>query len=186
MRGIEIVGRFRLEVRERGKLVGSRVGRNICTQTGREFIAESLALAAFSPRTRYRLDSIAYLGLGTGSQPSVASITSLVEPIPYATGEFLAPVQVPATFPTPTLSRTAVQFIREYGRDEISLGGATVVLTEAGLFSDGDPDDNWSIDATPTDFATTSSRAPFFYKGFDPLPITSDRTAKIIWEVRIA
>jgi len=182
-----IEGRFRLEVRERGKLRGVREGRNICTLTGREHIAELIALGSLSPRTTIRDDRIAYIGVGTGSQPEVSNISSLVEPTPYKTAEFLAPLVFPASFPatSSTAQNTAVQFIREFGKNEVSLG-YNVVLTEAGLFTDGDPDNDWDTSATPTDYSTASGRAPMFYKTFEPITKTTEFTLRIVWEVRIA
>lgn len=179
-----IEGRFRLELfDERGKRRGLREGKNICTLTGREHIAQLLALAARSPRTTYREDRISYFGVGTGAQPEVSNITSLIEPVPYRTAEFLAPVLAPATFPTGD-SQTSVQFVREYGKNEISLG-YNVVLTEAGMFTDGDPNNDFDISGTPTDYSTTSGRAPMFYKTFEPITKTTQFSLRGVWEVRI-
>jgi hypothetical protein len=179
-----IEGHFKLEMfDERGKRRGIREGKNICTLTGREHIAELLALSLRTPRTTYREDRISFLGVGTGAQPEVSNVTSLIEPVPYKTGEFLAPVLTPATFPTGD-STTAVQFVREFGKNEISLG-YNVVVTEAGLFTDGDPDNNFDISATPTDYATASARAPMFYKTFEPITKTTQFSLRAIWEVRV-
>jgi hypothetical protein len=179
-----IEGYFRLEAfDERGKRRAVREGKNICTLTGREHIAELLALQTFTPRTTYREDRIAYLAVGTGAQPEISNVTSLVEPVPYRTGEFLAPVLAPATFPAGGAT-TAVQFVREFGKTEISLG-YNVVLTEAGLYTDGDPNNNFDIAATPTDFATTAARAPMFYKIFEPITKTTQFSLRAVWEVRI-
>ena len=180
----EIQGKFRLEVRERGKLTATRDGFNICTLTGREWLSELIALESAGPRTPYREDRIALIGLGTGAQPEVANVGSLVEPVPYVTGEFLASLAVPATLTSSgtASTNTGVQFIREFARNEVSLG-FDVTLTEAGLFTDGDPDNNFSLPA-PTDYVTASSRAPMFYKTFEPVTKTVDSTVRVIWEVR--
>jgi len=180
---LQIEGVVTLETREGGKLRQRVQGTNICTLTGREFFAELAALQAFSPRATFRDDRLAYFGLGTGAQAEVANITGLVQPVPYVTGEFLAAVQVPATFPASSTTRTSVQLIREYGRSEVSLG-STVVLTEAGMYSDGDPSSNWAIGSRPTDYATASADAPFFYKAFEPVANTPDLTLRLTWEVR--
>jgi len=179
-----IKGFFQAETRERGKLVAHVEGENIWTLTGREYLTELIPLLAHSPRAVYRADRVAYIGLGVGSQPEIANITSLVSPVSYSPGEFLAPVATPATFPaTATAStKTSVRFIREFGTAEISVG-SDVVLTEAGLFTDGDPDNNWALGA-PTGFAASSDRAPVAYKSFDPITKTTDFTLRVIWEVR--
>lgn len=181
-----IRGHFTLECREGGKLRARREGYNIWTLTGREYLAELIALSAVNPsRTTFREDRVAYIGMGTGAQPQVSNVLSLVEPVPYKSGEFLAPLATPATFPVTGVSaaRTAVQFVREFSRGEISLG-FNVVLTEAGLYTDGDPDNDNDIGSVPTDFATASSRAPLAYKTVEPVTKTVDSTLRAIWEVR--
>lgn len=180
-----IEGVFQLELRERGKLITRRHGKNICTLTGREFFAESTGLQAVSPRTRFRSDNIAYIGMGIGTQLEVPEIASLVDPVPYRDGEYLAALNSPATFPTSgtATTATAVQFRRTFSEGELSLG-YNLVITEAGLFTDGDPDNDWDTSSTPTDFPTASGRAPMFYKTYEPVTKTTDRTLGIIWDVR--
>lgn len=181
-----IAGHVRLEMRERGKLVTCREGSNIWTLTGREYLAELMALEATSPRTVFREDRIAYIGMGSGSQAEISNITSLVAPVPYKTGAFLASLATPATFPTSgtTTTNTTVRFIREFSTGEISLG-YSVVLTEAGLFTDGDPENDWDIDSTPTDFSTAAGRAPMAYKKYEPITKTTQFTLRVVWDVRI-
>ena len=179
-----IQGFFQAETRERGKLVAHTEGFNVWTLTGREYLTELIALQAAAPRTVYREDRISYIGLGSGSQSEEAGVTSLVDPIPYSPGEFMAAVAAPATFPASAASstKTAVRFIREYGLSEISLG-YDVVLTEAGLFTDGNPDDDWALNA-PTGIDGSGDRAPMAYKTFEPITKTTQYTLRVIWEVR--
>jgi hypothetical protein len=182
---VTVRGHLRLELRENGKLRAVREGDNICTLTGREFLAGLCSLAALNPaRTPVRDDRIALIGVGTGAQLEVSNIQSLVSPVAYKPGEFLAPLAVPPDFPFVGAdeARTAVQFTREFGRNEISVG-MDVVLTEAGLFTDGDPNNNWVVPA-PTDIDTTRGRAPMFYKTFEPITKTMLFTLRAIWEVR--
>lgn len=183
----QIRGFFTLEsFRDDGKLVQRSQGENILTLTGREFYSELAVLQAFSgPNMFFRNDRLAYFGLGIGAQPEIPNITSLVSAVPYTVGEFLAPVQAPATFPAGISSRTSVRLVREYGRSEISLGATTVVLTEAGIFSNGDPADNWNTAARPTSMANAANDAPFFYKTFEPLAKTPDTTIRLTWELRV-
>lgn len=176
-------GFVKLETREGGKLRQRREGKNIWTLTGREHIVELISLASISPRATWRNDRVGYIGMGTGSQAEVSEVSQLVTPVPYKAGEFLAQLVAPTTFPSST-ERTAVQFIREFGKSEISLG-YDVVLTEAGLFTDGDPSDNWSLADLPTGWNATSGRAPNAYKTFEPITKTIDFTLRLVWEFRV-
>lgn len=178
-----IQGHLSFEVRENGKLRQRMEGYNIWTLTGRELLIELMSLRSINPRSVFREDRVAYIGVGTGAQVEVPEITSLVTPVPYKTGEFLARLVAPPTFPS-AISKTSVQFIREFGKSEISLG-YDVVITEAGLFTEGDPENNWDIESTPTDFASSSSRAPVAYKSIEPVTKTTDSTLRAVWEVRI-
>lgn len=183
--GAEIKGHLHYELREGGKLRQEFDGFNIWTLTGREFLAEKIALQAWSPRTLFRDDVVAYIGVGSGAQAEVSEITSLVDPVPYKTGEYLAAIDAPAEFPTSGTSttNTSVRFVREFAQGEISLG-YNVVLTEAGLYTDGDPDNDWDTDSTPTDFSTAASRAPVAYKTYEPVTKTTQFTLKVVWDVR--
>jgi len=179
-----IRGMFTIETRERGKLRQRFEGENILTLTGREFYTELAVLKAFTPEF-FRNDRLAYFGLGVGSQPEVPNITSLVTPTSYVGSEFLAAVQAPATFPAGITTRTSARLVREYGRAEISLLGATVVLTEAGIFSNGNPAANWDTSSRPTSLATAGADAPFFYKAYEPITKTPETTLRLVWELRV-
>ena len=182
----QIQGHFQLETREGGKLRQRSEGFNIWTLTGREYIAELVALQARSPRTTFREDRIAFIGMGSGAQSEVSSIESLVNPVVYKSGEYLAALDAPATFPTSGTSttNTAVRFLREFSQGEISLG-YNVVLTEAGLFTDGDPNNDWAYEVPVTDFAAAAGRAPMAYKTYEPVTKTVDFTLRAIWDLRI-
>jgi hypothetical protein len=124
--------------------------------------------------------------MGLGAQPEVADIASLVDPITYRSGLYLAPLESPATFPASGTSgtRTSVQFVREFSTAELSLG-TSVVLTEAGLFTDGEPEYDWSLsDIVVSDAAF--DRAPVAYKTFEPITKTTQFTLRLVWEIRIA
>jgi hypothetical protein len=181
--GIE--GRFHVETREGGKRRQVRDGKNIWTLTGREFTIELQSLAQASPRTTFRDDRIAYIGVGIGSQAEVADIESLVEPAAFQAGLYLAACVTPATFPASGTGtpNTAAQYIREYGTGEISLG-MDVVLTEAGLFTDGDPNNDWNL-GTFDDSTAEFGRAPMAYKTYEPITKTTSMTMRIVWEVRV-
>lgn len=179
-----IVGTLSIVAEERGKVVARRSGRNVCTLTGREYITERIALSAANPRTPFRNDCIGYIGVGTGSQAEVSSVSALVEPVPFSAARFLAALDAPPEFPAES-SRTAVTFSRAFGYGEISVGGITVDVTEAGLFTDGEPTADWSLEDLDVS-AAAMSRAPMFYKTFEPITKTADRILRFSWEVRIA
>jgi hypothetical protein len=189
-----ISGHLRVELRERGKLRTVREGHNIWTLTGRELVAELLGLKSNAVYTTadgnvpqgFRYDRIAFIGVGIGAQPEVGNIANLVDPVPYVTGEFLAALEVPATFPAASGSttNTSIRFVREFSRGEISLG-YSVVITECGLFTNGDPNNNWAVPA-PTSVVAAASRAPAAYKLIEPVTKTTDSTLRFIWDVRIS
>lgn len=192
-----IRGHVTLETREGGKLREVREGHNIWTLTGREYIAELIGLESTTTWATgaggadaiipdgFRHDRIAYIGMGSGAQAEVSNITGLVSPVPYVSAQFLAALVIPATFPAASGSttNTSIRFTREFSRSEISLG-YNVVLTEAGLFTNGNPASSWALPA-PTAFSTASTRAPMAYKTFEPITKTTSYTLKVIWDVRI-
>jgi hypothetical protein len=184
---VTISGHLTLRVKDpRGRVVQERKGVNIWTLTGREFLTELMALSLLNPtRTGVRDDRVLYIGLGSGTTPEVPEVSALVDPVEYRVGEFLAQCQVPATFPADTdgSPRTAVQFIREFAGNEVSLG-ASVVITEAGLYTDGDPNSNNAVPC-PTDYASTALRAPVAYKTFEPVTKIQGFALEVVWEVRI-
>lgn len=177
---------------KKGDMTKEVKGNNIWTLTGREYLSELIGVKAFgvteATRDVFRNDRVAYIGIGIGSQPEVSNIPSLVTPVSYdlgtqATGNFLAELDSPATLPavsgnTPV---TAIQFTKTFGANDF--GGNTIVITEAGLFTDGDPDNNFAVGITTT-WVDTASYSPVAYKTFEPITKTPDFTMKIVWEVR--
>lgn len=184
---VTISGALTLRVKDpRGRVVQERKGLNIWTLTGREFLAELMALSLLNPaRTGVRDDRVLYIGLGSGTTPEVPEISALVDPVEFRVGEFLAQCQVPAVFPADTdgSPRTSVQFVREFAGNEVSLG-ASVVITEAGLYTDGDPQNNNAVPC-PTDYASAALRAPVAYKTFEPVTKIQGYALEVVWEVRI-
>jgi hypothetical protein len=174
--------------RERGKLVpGSmRNGRNIWTLTGREHLAQLMSYASYGPPLDpERNDRIRYFGFGTGSQPEVSSVTKLVTPIAYdvTNGDFLAQVSLP-TYPL-SPSRTSVRYSRTYTETELSVTGVpTIVLTEAGLFTDGDPSSSYAPGTRDLTLANALLQAPNAYKVFEPLTKTQNFVLEVSWDIR--
>lgn len=182
-----ITGYFSMLCRERGKLVPgtAREGKNIWTLTGREYLAQLMSLSVLYPtNTPFRTDHIAYVAFGRGTQPEVASVSSMREPVAYNdSGDMLAQWAIP-TFPLAP-SRTTVRYARSFSETELSVQG-TVPLNEAGLFSDGNPDNNWEQRTIPDELrlAACRSQAPMAYKSFETLKKTQNFVLEVAWEVR--
>lgn len=182
----EVRGWVRTLLRERGKIVPGSIqeGHNIWTNTGREFLAMLMSLQVGA--TKFRTDSVAYIGVGTGSQVEDANVVRLNTPVEYLAGVYLAALDVPPTFPlSPT--RTTVRFQRTFSENEISIGvGSQVNITELGLFTNGSasaspPYNPGSRDVT---FAGATTQAPVAYKTFEPVVKTDTLQFEVAWEIR--
>ena len=174
-----------LVCRERGKLVPNtrRVGHNIWTLTGREHLAQLMSYSSYGPPVvATRTDRMRYIGFGTGSQPEVSSVTRLNTAIAYdGSGGYLAQLSLP-TYPlSPT--RTSVRYSRTFSEIELSVLG-TVVLTEAGLFTDGDPGSAYVPGTRDLLLVDNLLQAPNAYKVFEPLTKTQNFVLEVSWEVR--
>ena len=182
---VHVEGFFSMQCRERGKKVPGTVrqGNNIWTLTGSEYLAQLMSYSSYGPPVvALRTDRIRYLGFGTGSQPEVASVTALVTPIAFDAGaNFLAQLSLP-TFPL-SPSRSTVRYTRTYSETELSVS-ATVVLSEAGLFTDGSPLQNFSPGTRDVTLANALLQAPNAYKVFEPLSKTQNFVLEVSWEVR--
>jgi hypothetical protein len=181
---VEVQGWVKLLMRERGKIVpGShREGHNIWTNTGREYLALLMSIQT-GPTTGFRSDRISYLGVGTGAQIEEAGVLSLVTPAAYVTGQFLAPLDVPPTFPlTPT--RTTVRYHRIFDENEITIApGSTVNISEMGLFTNGRQSD-YAVGLRDTTLASASSQSPAAYKSFEPIGKKDSLQLEVSWEIR--
>jgi hypothetical protein len=180
---IEVEGWVTAILRERGKIVpgGIREGNNIWTNTGREFIAMLMSLSVGS--TKFRTDNLAYIGVGIGSQTEDPGVLQLITPAAYSSGQFLASLDVPPTFPL-SPSRTTVKYHRTFLENELTLTVASRVdVTELGLFTDG-------VAATyvpgtrDRTLANATLQAPVAYKAFEALGKTDSMQLDISWEIR--
>lgn len=182
---IHAKGYFQILTRERGKLVrkACREGNNIWTLSGREHLAQLMSYRSYGPPlVGERRDRIMFLGFGSGSQPEVASVDRLVTPIAYNSGlAFLAQVSLP-TYPL-SPSRTSVRYTRLYAETELSVSG-DVVITEAGLFTDGNPGADFEPGTRDVTLSGALLQAPNAYKVFDPLTKTQKFEIEASWEVR--
>lgn len=191
-----IEGFFSAVCRERGKLVhGSRrEGFNIWTLTGREYLAQLMSYQAYhttahnggspDPDSIWRDDRIRYVGFGQGTSPEVSSVFQLTSPIEASAGIFLAQLAIP-TFPLVSVggSRTTVRYSRSFSEIELSLIGP-VSITEAGLFTDGDPASSYTPKTRDVGITNAASQAPVAYKSFEPIRKTQNFVLEMFWEVR--
>lgn len=183
---VQVKGWVNLVMRERGKIVPGthREGHNIWTNTGREFLAMLMSLET-APTTGFRNDRVANIGVGTGSQTEDAGVVRLVQPIEYVTNFFLAPLDIPPTFPlSPT--RTTVRFRRLFQESEITIGGAEVSISEMGLFTNGNPNATPAFNPGSRDrsIANATQQAPVAYKTFDPVTKRDSLQLEVSWEIR--
>lgn len=180
---IEYKGWVRCLMRERGKIVSGslREGHNIWTTTGREFDALKKTIQT-PPTTTYRNDAVGYIGVGTGTQVEDVNVTSLVTPVQYAIGVYLATLDL-ADFPlTPT--RTTVRYKRLYLANEITIApGSSVNITELGLFTNGSPIASPAYNAGTRD-PSVGTDPPVAYKTFEPFTKKDTLEFEVLWEIR--
>lgn len=186
---VVIEGFVSLVMRERGKIVARREGKNIWTLAGREHLARHMSYASYSPDTPARNDRIRYIGFGIGSQEEVSTVTRLTSPVAYDVGgTFLAELAIP-TYPFQSSVTTfggSVQYTREFSETELSTAGS-ITLTEIGIFTDGSPT-SAPIPYTPgtrdRTLVNAGSQAPNGYKSFEALKKTQNFVLQVAYEVR--
>jgi hypothetical protein len=170
--------------RERGKIVGRREGHNVWTNTGREYLAMLMSIETGS--AKYRTDSIAYIGAGSGSQVEDPGVLNLSAPVAYAAGLFLAALDIPPTFPL-LPSRTTVRFHRTFIESEITLSpGSQVMISELGLFTNGSPSavPIYNPGTRDRTLSNATQQSPAAYKSFEPLGKTDGMQLEVAWEIR--
>jgi hypothetical protein len=193
---VYIEGFFSAVCRERGKIVPGtrRESKNVWTLTGREYLARLMSYSAYgvglNADTPARNDRIRYIGFGTGTTPEVSSVSRLIAPTAYTSSggdKFLAELAIP-TYPFQSSGSfgTAVRYTREFSETEISIS-TTVILTEAGLFTDGSPTSSptpYTPETRDVTLAQAGNQAPAAYKTFEPLKKTQNFVLQTAWEVR--
>ena len=174
----------RIVVRERGKIKKVVEGHNVWTNSGREYSAQRKILRVDG--TPYRADYIDYIGLGNGAYEESVTVDRLNSPVAWnaAAGNFLRPIERDRTsFPLEP-SRTAVRLIRSYAEAEISYDGAAVQITEAGLFTNGDPAQLWAPGTRILTLDEAETQEPVAYHSFEPITKSPNVEIEIIWELR--
>ena len=181
-------------MRSRGKIVpGSlREDHNVFTITGRNWLSKLISWNAIAaddvPYTQRR---VRWVGVGTGSQLEVTTVSALANPViaRASPSQYLVPIDSLPTFPT----STSVEFAYEFATTEITTGGVPVAVSEAGLFTDVNPaetahkgiDDVEFSPTVPTTLdPSTTNNPPIAYKAFEPLVKTFDFTLQIRWTFR--
>ena len=166
------------------EIVYERVGHNVWTNTGREY--SCLLKTADADGRPYRTDLIAFMGVGSGSQPETVNVTGVESPVAFERGTWLKPIANARTsFQTVTDGvRTAVRYSCTFTEtDFIFSGNTSVLISECGLFTNGNQETFIAGErSTSVDQATAQS--PVAYHSFDPIPKTSGIELEIVWELR--
>lgn len=187
-------GWVRLFLRERGKIVpGShREGKNVWTNTGKEYLALHQTIKVGTPPvgypdpSPYRVDLVAYIGVGTGSQVASPGVLSLASPVAYSggpSGTFLAPISG-SSFPLTPVNTTVeyrILFLESHISQTIP---STVDVSEIGLFTNGDPATDRASGPRNTTMAQAPYQAPLAYNTFEPVGKRHDLELEIFWQVR--
>jgi hypothetical protein len=166
-----------------GETLHERLGHNVWTNTGREY---SAGVKTYQEnRTPLRNDRICYVGLGSGTQPETVNVQRLVTPIQFSAGKFLNEINHARTsFQSVSGVRTAVRYSCIFERQHINIGGEnTVLISECGLFTDGDLL-TFAVGGRSTMIGESLSQSPIAYHSFDPIPKTPNVQLDIIWELR--
>lgn len=189
---IEIVSNMRAALRSNGKLVTERVGHNVFTVNGKNWLSKlcgwkTLSTPGLGDDTAYTSRRVRWMAVGSGANLEVVTVSSLNTPVAYdSSGNHLAPIDS-TEFPT----STSVKFIKEFGANEISISGI-VSVSEAGLFVDvndvdnlgGDEDSPFGTGEATTLDPTEQFNPPVAYHTFEALPKSTDFTLAIEWEFR--
>lgn len=177
-----------------GKVVPDSIRRahNVFTTSGRNWLSKLVAWHDLSstPDDPYTNRRIRWMGVGTGAQAEVTSVTALQNAVPVTTGPttYLKAVTAPVTFPT----STSVRFITTFATTDVSISGPAIV-TEAGLFADVDPynfvaggegeEDDQGSGTSVLDL-DSGVNPPVAYKSFDPITKTQDFILELRWDFR--
>ncbi len=197
-----------------GELLDQRLGHNVFTNTGRNWLARLVGSDGYSfdPPSPHRTDKIMYIGFGCGGalqsdsnfatgQTELVTVTALQDPVPVSIDvnqrlylkrvddQKNNSVYFPGDFRT--------RFIVDIAEDELSFAGnvtrvsnvevgTSVPISEAGLYlSSADP--RFTHDANPPLPNEADPAAPNYlvaYNIFDPIHITPNVILRIEWELR--
>lgn len=191
---IVVVGNFSALMRNRGRIVpGShREGHNIFTVTGRNLLSKLVAWHSLGGNDEpYTQRRIRWVGVGSGTQLEVPTVSSLNQSILVDANNYLAAIQA-IEFPT----SSSVRFIKEFSTSEITTTNTPFTISEAGMFADvspakpGNPNDGYEDVPYNAGFVDTvlnpasGTNPPVAYKAFEGLTKTVDFTFEIRWDFR--
>lgn len=168
---------------ETGRVVMESRGHNVWTNSGREY---SCLLKTYDVNwVPFRDDRIRYVGLGSGTQPETVNVHKVSAPVPWKPGVFLKDIAIGRTsFQVHGGVRTAVRYSCTFLEEHVTQpGGGSVLISECGLFTDGDAT-TFARGSRDTSIASAISQAPIAYHSFEPIPKTPAIQLDIIWELR--
>jgi hypothetical protein len=182
---VEVEGWVRIVCRERGKIVPGtlRDEHNVWTNTGREYLTQCISLR--NTTATYRNDAISFVGVGIGTQLEEPGVIKLDQPIAYDQGLFLADIQ-DTSFPL-TPVRTTVEYRRVFIESEVSVSPVTVLVSELGLYTNGNPaslPDPYAFATMNRSWEASKDAAPVAYKTFEPVGKTAAMQLEISWQLR--
>lgn len=163
-----------------GVEVGARVGHNVWTNTGREYSA-LLKTYKTDGTTPFRSDRIAYVGLGSGTQPEFPNVNKVVLPVAFHQGTWLKKIEHARTIFPDAGSRLVVRYTARFGVSDFP--GQDTFISECGLFTDGHPV-SFAAGDRPTNINQSAEQSPVAYHTFAPIPKTPDIEIELIWELR--
>lgn len=157
---------------EQGRVVpGSRrVGHNVFTDTGRDWLRDLVSWSALSPDVALDSRRFRWVGVGTGSQLELNNIEGLVTPLALSGGDYIT--TLPA-WTAPTL--TSKKFTIVFGAGAF---GGDYAISEAGIFVDVHDGVGTLLDPSVSD------NVPVAYKAFDALTKLDAQTLTVTWEFR--
>lgn len=126
------------------------------------------------------------MGLGSGSQPETVNVIRVVNPVAFTRGTWLKPVVHARTVFQSVGEgvRTAVRYTCTYAEEDFILDGVgSVLISECGLFTDGNQD-TFVRGERETNINVGRAQSPIAYHSFDPIPKTSGIELEIVWELR--
>lgn len=164
---------------EDGTLVpgSERVGHNVFTLEGREWLKYIVALESLGPDVALDSRRFRWIGVGAGTQLEITSVEGLVSPLTITTGpdEYL---RVLGTRTEPTNFSQKFTTVFTGASADFDHHGASVDVSEAGIFVDVHDGVGTLLD--PSD----SDNVPVAYKSFEPLTKAQAQTLTITWEFR--
>jgi len=175
---LEICNVF-ITIREKGEVVDTREGHNVWTNTGREYSCLVKSLNRLGQR--FREDSIAFIGLGNGTQVESPSVNKLASPLAYSGQSYLKPLDHTLTVFPDNGSRLSIRYSAVFGPESFS--NNLTYISECGLFTNGHAN-TFQVNGREVNINVADSQAPVAYHTFEPIPKTSNTEIEIMWELR--